>query len=194
MAQIEYLLKLILLIGISLVLICSGEKQAAQDHPQPAGEAQAATSSTASQEDVPSDTGKPPLADQGDQLNADSSSDDVDISTEEGKNPDPSEKNEPETYGEGSVCVYCQYCKFCKLCDKDCPCKKSKKKPNCHMCKYCKYCYLCSKVCDNFCKPGSFLDTISSAIWSALPKFDSKMKGEVDKDIDSVKDWIKSYL
>lgn len=65
MAQIEYLLKLVLLIGISLVLICSGEKQAAQDHPQPAGESQAATSSTASQEDVPSDTGKPPLAEQG---------------------------------------------------------------------------------------------------------------------------------
>ncbi|XP_065052083.1 sarcoplasmic reticulum histidine-rich calcium-binding protein-like [Rhopilema esculentum] len=120
-----------------------------------------------------------------------STDEDAKVHEDEGNTGDDQKE---ENYGEGSVCVYCQYCKFCKLCDKDCPCKTSKKKPNCHMCKYCKYCYLCSNVCDNFCKPGSFLDTVSSAFWSALPKFDNKMKGEVEKDIESVKDWIKSYL
>ena len=27
------------------------------------------------------------------------------------------------------------FLQFCELCDKDCPCTKSKKKPNCHLCK-----------------------------------------------------------
>ena len=45
---------------------------------------------------------------QGDQPNVGTTSDDVDISMEEGS---PSEGKDPEIYGEGSVCVYCQYCK-----------------------------------------------------------------------------------
>ncbi|XP_033735069.1 sarcoplasmic reticulum histidine-rich calcium-binding protein-like [Pecten maximus] len=98
-------------------------------------------------------------------------------------------KLDPETldYAKGSVCGYCEYCQFCELCDSDCPCETSPSQPNCKMCKYCKFCYLCSAVCDTVCKPGGILDKVSSAIVSALPIHD---KEEIDKDLDSVSDWI----
>ncbi|XP_025105245.1 sarcoplasmic reticulum histidine-rich calcium-binding protein-like [Pomacea canaliculata] len=91
-------------------------------------------------------------------------------------------------YAKGSLCGYCTYCKFCKLCDHDCPCETSQSKPNCKMCKYCKFCYLCSAFCDTICKPGSIIDTVSSAIVNALPSFNRE---EVDGDIESVKTWIE---
>ncbi|BFZ12070.1 hypothetical protein BsWGS_15109 [Bradybaena similaris] len=90
-------------------------------------------------------------------------------------------------YARGSFCGYCAYCKFCKLCDVDCPCRRSKSKPNCHMCKYCKYCYLCSAFCDTICTPGGVLDRVSGAIVNTLPSFS---KDEVEGDIESVKTWI----
>lgn len=90
-------------------------------------------------------------------------------------------------YARGSVCRYCEYCKFCKLCDKDCPCEASASKPNCKMCKYCKYCYLCSAACNTFCKPGGIVDKVSAAILNSLPFHDQE---NIDKDIDSVKQWI----
>lgn len=96
-------------------------------------------------------------------------------------------------YALGSLCNYCSYCKFCELCDVDCPCEKSKKKPNCHLCKYCKYCSLCS-VCDTVCKPGGVIDVVSSAIYNSLPAFDKDTKEKVDKDIESARKWIKEYL
>lgn len=96
-------------------------------------------------------------------------------------------------YALGSLCNYCSYCKFCELCQVDCPCEKSKKKPNCHLCKYCKYCSLCS-VCDSVCKPGGVVDVVSSAIYNSLPAFDKDTKEKVDKDIESARKWIKEYL
>ncbi|PFX24111.1 sarcoplasmic reticulum histidine-rich calcium-binding protein-like [Stylophora pistillata] len=100
---------------------------------------------------------------------------------------------EDKTYALGSLCNYCTYCKFCELCDKDCPCEKSKKKPNCHLCKYCKYCSLCS-VCDTVCTPGGVVDVVSSAIYNSLPSFDKETKEKVDEDIKSARKWIKEYL
>ncbi|XP_052106197.1 sarcoplasmic reticulum histidine-rich calcium-binding protein-like [Mytilus californianus] len=95
--------------------------------------------------------------------------------------------DEKVEYAKGSVCGYCSYCKFCKLCEKDCPCETSASKPNCKMCKYCKYCNLCSAVCDTICQPGGILDKVSAAIVSALPSHDPD---EINKDIDSVKEYI----
>lgn len=34
----------------------------------------------------------------------------------------------------------CVHIQFCKLCDEDCPCERSKSKPNCHMCKVSSLC------------------------------------------------------
>ncbi|XP_076099565.1 uncharacterized protein LOC143069021 [Mytilus galloprovincialis] len=95
--------------------------------------------------------------------------------------------DEKVEYAKGSVCGYCSYCKFCKLCEKDCPCETSVSKPNCKMCKYCKYCNLCSAVCDTICQPGGILDKVSAAIVGALPSHDPD---EINKDIDSVKEYI----
>lgn len=96
--------------------------------------------------------------------------------------------NEEEIeYHKGSLCGYCSYCKFCKLCDQDCPCEAGPGKPNCHMCKYCKYCYMC-KMCDTVCQPGGIIDRVTSTIFNALPRYN---KVDIDKDIDSVKDWIE---
>ncbi|KAK2551565.1 Sarcoplasmic reticulum histidine-rich calcium-binding protein [Acropora cervicornis] len=113
----------------------------------------------------------------------------VNDATSEGEQKD-------KEYALGSLCNYCSYCKFCELCDVDCPCEKSKKKPNCHLCKYCKYCSLCS-VCDTVCKPGPSLKlaTIKCVrAQSSLPAFDKDTKEKVDKDIESARKWIKEYL
>ncbi|CAG5130522.1 unnamed protein product [Candidula unifasciata] len=138
----------------------------------------------------------------------------ADSEDEEAHNDDTSDSasvaNEPVDeekveYARGSVCGYCTYCKvICKylfflllilyniecslMCDKDCPCERSKTKPNCHMCKYCKYCYLCSAFCDTICTPGGVLDRVSGAIVNSLPSFS---KEEVEEDIASVKTWIE---
>ncbi|XP_032242619.1 sarcoplasmic reticulum histidine-rich calcium-binding protein [Nematostella vectensis] len=112
---------------------------------------------------------------------------------EESSESAPPPVEDENKYKLGSLCNYCSYCKLCKLCDKDCPCKTSRKKPNCDLCKYCKYCSLCS-VCDVACKPGGIVDVVSSAIYSSLPSFSKKEKEEVDKDIEKARDFIKEYL
>ena len=58
MRHVEYLLKFILVLGISLVLICSGEKQASKPE-------EATPTKSPPSQDVPSDAGKPPLAENG---------------------------------------------------------------------------------------------------------------------------------
>jgi len=109
------------------------------------------------------------------------------VTAEDQTDPDPVEVDaEKLDYAKGSLCGYCQYCAFCKLCNDDCPCETSASQPNCKMCKYCKFCYLC-KACDAVCQPGGYIDTFTSAIVNAMPSFD---KGQVDQDINSVKDWI----
>lgn len=119
--------------------------------------------------------------------------------TNEAKSETPTASTDENTsdddrkYALGSLCNYCSYCKFCELCDKDCPCTKSKTKPNCHLCKYCKYCSLCN-VCDTVCTPGGIVDIVSSAIYNSLPSFDKEAKESVDKDIESARKWIKEYL
>ena len=63
MAQIDNQLRLVLVVGISLLLICSGEKHTKEDSSkQP--EEETPTSPTPSQ-DVPSDARKPPPAEEG---------------------------------------------------------------------------------------------------------------------------------
>ncbi|GFS12540.1 sarcoplasmic reticulum histidine-rich calcium-binding protein-like [Elysia marginata] len=117
---------------------------------------------------------------------AESEEDPATVTVEESESDEPLDQEKME-YAKGSVCQYCSYCKFCKLCDQDCPCEKSKTKPNCDMCKYCKFCYLCSAFCDTVCSAGGILDRVSASIVNSLPSFN---KDEVDEDIDAVKYWI----
>uniref|UniRef100_T2MGK3 Sarcoplasmic reticulum histidine-rich calcium-binding protein n=1 Tax=Hydra vulgaris TaxID=6087 RepID=T2MGK3_HYDVU len=117
------------------------------------------------------------------------------LSNEQSESSETVENQEADQdgYKKGSICVYCKYCKLCKLCDTNCPsCKDDSN--NCNMCKYCKYCRLCGAVCDTVCTPGSFIDTITSAVYDALPSFNEKTRKEMDEDLNKAKDFIKEYL
>jgi len=93
---------------------------------------------------------------------------------------DPEDEGIDESggYKSGSMCTYCKYCKDCAKC-RHCPSCKDMGGEHCDVCKYCKYCYLCDYVCITVCKPGSFLDTFSGFVYSAIPKF-KKRKTQKD--------------
>ncbi|KAJ1131769.1 hypothetical protein NDU88_010102 [Pleurodeles waltl] len=75
--------------------------------------------------------------------------------------------DDDEEYKTGSLCNYCAFCKHCDDCDK-CPCKEGDESEHCADCEYCHFCYVCPVICETACKPGSYVDELTGAVYQSI--------------------------